>query len=162
MNLKKGHSNFSLILIAVLVIFGVIFVTGCACSQKAEPKVEAVIEKADPAAELLNFAESIASIYPKSDVVMSEPHTIMENDDLAAAWFVRIKAKSPEIAEFYIQKLEADQWEVDYQAIGIGSANLELYKSGIVLQIWLADAPVKGQTNMSILLARAEPENKQP
>jgi hypothetical protein len=160
MNFKNRHRYLTLIALIVLVIFG----TGCSCSQKAAPEAKTVpVAKAvtvDPAAELLTFAESIASIYPKSDVVMSEKHTIKECDDLTAVWFVRIKAKSPEIAEFYIQKLEADKWEVDYQAIGIGSANLELYKPGLILQIWLADAPVKGQTNMSIILDRAEPEKE--
>lgn len=150
MNSKNRYRYLTVITLFVIIIFG----TGCACFQKTAPEAKSV----DVGTDLLIQAEAIGSIYPKSSVVMSEQHTIMASDDNVAAWFVRINAKSPEIAEFYIQKLEADKWEVDYQAIGIGSANLELYKPGLILQIWLADAPVKGQTNMSIILARTEME----
>lgn len=148
MNVRSRYPYLALIALVVIALFS----TGCACSKKGVCEAKAV----DPAEDLLSKAEAIALKYPESEIVMSEKHTIMESDDIVASWFARIDSKSPEIAEFYIENLSAEKWEVDYQAIGPGSANLEFYQPGYILQIWLADAPVKGQTNMSIILVREE------
>ena len=151
MNSKNHYRHLTVVTLIVIVIFG----TGCGCFQNT------VIENknVEVGTDLLALAEAIASIYPKSSVVMSEQHTIMQSDNITAAWFIRINSTSQAIADFYLQKLEADEWQVDYQAISLRSGNLELFKPGLILQIWLAAAPIEGQTNVSIILARAEMEN---